>query len=116
MSILDDEEVLLQCLGDNYTWAWDDWPGDFNTQFTKPMRELINDMMVVCPSELDSSSILSFFTSHLKYPWTKSEYSCHIYKNKSYTGAYSWEIIIKRDFESIISIYLHKKYYFRNSI
>ena len=108
MSILDDEEVLLQCLGDNYKWVWDDWCGEYNTPFTKPMRELINDMMVVCPAELDKSSILRFFTSHLKYPWTESEYSCHIYKHKTY-GADSWEIIIKRDYGSIVSIYLQKK-------
>lgn len=109
MSILDNEEVLLQCLGDNYKWVWDDWHGDFNTPFTKPMRELIKDMMVVCPAELDCSSILSFFVSHLKYSWTKSEYSCSIYKDKSYTGKDSWEIIIKREYGSIISIYLSKK-------
>lgn len=106
MSILDDEEVLLQCLGDNYKWVWDDWHGDFNTPFTKPMRELINDMMVVCPAELDSSSILSFFISHLKYPPTEDEYSCSIY---SYDGADSREIIISRNFGIVISIYLHKK-------
>lgn len=116
MGILDDEEVLLQCLGDNYEWVWDDWCGEYNTPFTKPMKELIKDMMIVCPAELSNESILHFFTSHLKYPWTKSEYSCSIYKNKSYSGAYSWEIIIRRDYGIIISIYLHKKYYFRNSI
>ena len=110
MSILDNEEELLKCLGDNYKWVWVNRYGEFtyDIPFIKSIRELIDDMMVVCPAELDSSSILRFFISHLKYPWTKSEYSCHIYKNKVY-GADSWEIIIQRDYKIIISIYLSKK-------
>ena len=111
MSLLDPEEKILSCLNDSYIHVWDDWCSEYNTPFTKEMRQLIKNMMFVC-KDITRESILGFFTNYLKHPETKKDYSCIINNYVDtflHHGKQRYEICLKCLGIIIVSIYIREK-------